>query len=261
MITARLSLLMIAVVACKPEPAVQLPEPTPPATTPPLEPAAITDPTPGPGVEPPATDPPAEPTPAPNIASESTPAPIASASEPLPAALHTKIDAKCGNDPGVGTAAKPFTLKTPDGKEISLASYRGKVVLNFWGTWCKPCLKELPEFDRLYRRYRKHGLVLIAIATDTEPAKVQEFATQRKLAAKLASRWLAARRPVRERQLPVLLCDRRQGPDPRLVPRLQARVRRQAGAGHPHRSRAQVVVRTLVVAGRIAYTSAPRAAD
>ena len=187
MITARLSLLMIAVVACKPEPAVQLPEPTPPATTPPLEPAAITDPTPGPGVEPPATDPPAEPTPAPNIASESTPAPIASASEPLPAALHTKIDAKCGNDPGVGTAAKPFTLKTPDGKEISLASYRGKVVLlNFWGTWCKPCLKELPEFDRLYRRYRKHGLVLIAIATDTEPAKVQEFATQRKLAAKLA---------------------------------------------------------------------------
>ena len=52
MITARLSLLMIAVVACKPEPAVQLPEPTPPATTPPLEPAAITDPTPGPGVEP-----------------------------------------------------------------------------------------------------------------------------------------------------------------------------------------------------------------
>jgi hypothetical protein len=36
--------------------------------------------------------------------------------------LHTKIDAKCGNDPGVGTAAKPFTLKTPDGREISLAS-------------------------------------------------------------------------------------------------------------------------------------------
>ena len=100
-----------------------------------------------------------------NTASEPTPAPIASASEPLPAALHTKIDAKCGNDPGVGTAAKPFTLKTPDGKDISLASYRGKVVLlNFWGTWCKPCLKELPEFDRLYRRYRKHGLAGLADA-------------------------------------------------------------------------------------------------
>lgn len=191
MIAARLSLcLWIAVAACKPEPAVQLPEPTPPATMSP-PPGPVTDPsansTPGPAVEPPVTDPPGEPTPATNIASEPTPAPIASASEPLPAALHTKIDAKCGNDPGVGTAAKPFTLKTPDGKDISLASYRGKVVLlNFWGTWCKPCLKELPEFDRLYRRYRKHGLVLIAIATDTEPAKVQEFATQRKLAAKLA---------------------------------------------------------------------------
>jgi len=107
--------------------------------------------------------------------------------EPLPAALNTKINDTCGKDPGVGTAAKPFNLKTPEGKDISLASFRGKVVLlNFWGTWCKPCLKELPEFDRLYRRYRKNGLVVIAVATDTEPDKVKEFATQAKLATKLA---------------------------------------------------------------------------
>ncbi|HEY0138195.1 MAG TPA: redoxin domain-containing protein [Nannocystis sp.] len=182
--------------ACKPEPATQPPaEPTPAPVAP-----EVTGP---PTSEPPNTmsgEPmPAEPgtattvattagstEPAPAIDAGPAPTP-ASNKEPLPAALSTKIDARCGNDPGVGTAAKPFNLKTPEGKDISLASHRGKVVLlNFWGTWCKPCLKELPEFDRLYRRYRKNGLVVIAIATDTEPEKVQEFAAERKLATKLA---------------------------------------------------------------------------
>jgi peroxiredoxin len=198
-IAVRLSpCLFAAILACKPEPAAQVPEPAAVTTPPPADTGPSSDPQPATSGEP-ATTPPVEPTPAetspvaatdpvaPSIPSEPTPVASNTAKEPLPTALHTKIDAKCGNDPGVGTAAKPFTLKTPDGKDISLASHRGKVVLlNFWGTWCKPCLKELPEFDRLYRRYRKHGLVLIAIATDTEPAKVQEFATQRKLAAKLA---------------------------------------------------------------------------
>ena len=175
--------------ACKPEPATQSPEPEPtsPApTSPELAPEVAGAPEPEPTApaltpEPPAIadggaapeQPPLDPGPA--------------ALEELPAALHTKVDARCGGDPGVGTPAKPFNLKTPEGKDISLAAYRGKVVLlNFWGTWCKPCLKELPEFDRLYRRYRKHGLVVIAIATDTEPGKVQDFATERKLATKLA---------------------------------------------------------------------------
>lgn len=129
-------------------------------------------------------------------ASEPAPAgsePVAPASEAktepaagLPAALHTKIDDSCGRDAGVGTSALPFALKTAEGKDISMASLRGKVVLlNFWGTWCKPCLKELPEFDRLIRHYRKQGAVLVAVATDTEPEKVLEFARERKLSAKL----------------------------------------------------------------------------
>lgn len=119
---------------------------------------------------------------------DATPAdPTAAAPEALPAVLHSKVDPSCGRDPGVGTAAVPFSLKSPDGKDISLASFRGKVVLlNFWGTWCKPCLKELPEFDRLIRHYRKHGAVLVAVATDTEPEKVLEFAKSAKLSAKLA---------------------------------------------------------------------------
>lgn len=188
--SGQVALALCAALACKPEPATTPPpaDPTPapptaPAADPP--PVAATDPTQPPpdGAQPPASDvtPPAtDPAPA-------EPTPNATGKDPLPPPLHTKINATCGKDPGVGTQAKPFNLKTPEGKDISLASLRGKVVLlNFWGTWCKPCLKELPEFDRLYRRYRKHGLVVVAIATDTEPTKVQEFATQAKLATKLA---------------------------------------------------------------------------
>lgn len=193
-----LSLAIVGfVLACKPEPKTTQPPSTDPQT--------VTDPTPGtsagdpppvsdptttappgdtvaanPPADPPTTtpeDPPADPPPG-----KTSPA----GKEPLPAALNTKINDTCGKDPGVGTPAKSFNLKTPEGKDISLASLRGKVVLlNFWGTWCKPCLKELPEFDRLYRRYRKHGLVVVAVATDKEPDKVQEFARQAKLATKL----------------------------------------------------------------------------
>lgn len=183
--------------ACKPEPTTQ-PPPDPQTTQPAADPPPVADAT-APPADPPAdaADPPDAVTPAPAdpTASEPaadplatpTPAPAPAGKEPLPAPLHTKINNTCGKDPGVGSPAKPFNLKTPEGKDISLASYRGKVVLlNFWGTWCKPCLKELPEFDRLYRRYRKHGLVVIAVATDTEPEKVQEFAAQAKLASKLA---------------------------------------------------------------------------
>lgn len=189
-------LLALALAACKPEPAIQSPEPVAPTVT--AEPdldepggpgtTGASEPLPEPGPQN-ITDPaPSETTPTVPVPVEPTPPPkIATEREPLPPALNPKIDASCGNDPGVGTPAKPFALKTPDGKDINLASHRGKVVLlNFWGTWCKPCLKELPEFDRLYRRYRKHGMVLIAIATDTEPEKVLEFASERKLAAKLA---------------------------------------------------------------------------
>lgn len=194
--TTRLLGLAALVLACKPEPATQPPEPVSPPSTPVADdptpqdtddaPSGVPTETPPsePGEPPVATT---EPTPSEPTPAEPTPVAPLSGKDPLPTAISTRIDAKCGSDPGVNTPAKPFSLKTPEGKDISLASYRGKVVLlNFWGTWCKPCLKELPEFDRLYRRYRKHGLVVIAIATDTEPEKVQEFATERKLAVKLA---------------------------------------------------------------------------
>jgi len=151
--------------------------PTEPATAEPAtaEPTGATEPT-----EPaePAEPRPAEPT---------KPAAKPKTKPGLPAPLFGGGNTSCGRDPGVGQPIKSFSLETTTGKTISSGSLKGRVILlNFWGTWCKPCLKELPEFDRLYRRYRKNGLVLLAIATDSDPEPVKALAKERRLAAKIA---------------------------------------------------------------------------
>ncbi len=106
----------------------------------------------------------------------------------LPKPLHGKLDASCGNDPGVGERLKSFSLPAIEGDEtVTHSTFKGRVlVVNFWGTWCKPCLKELPEFDQLYRRYRKHGMTLLAIATDEDPKAVKDLVTEKKWGAKIA---------------------------------------------------------------------------
>ncbi len=121
------------------------------------------------------------------------PAPTGAAKEkpkdpaPLPAPLYGKADPSCGKGPGIGQKLASFSLATPKGKRISPAMYRGRVLLvNFWGTWCKPCLEELPKFDQIYRRYRRHGMTLLAVATDEDPQAVQDFLTRRKIAARVA---------------------------------------------------------------------------
>ncbi|MGB1274446.1 MAG: redoxin domain-containing protein [Nannocystaceae bacterium] len=123
----------------------------------------------------------------PNQPSDSkSPAAVAKAKPGLPPPLFKKVDNSCGKDPGVGTAAKPMRLPSTNGKTIDLKAYKRRVVLlNFWGTWCKPCLKELPEFSRLYRRYRKYGLTLIAVATDDDAEAVDLMVKERKIAGKI----------------------------------------------------------------------------
>jgi len=147
-----------------------------------------------PAVVEPSTEPaPSEPS---SESPESTESPEAAPPEPeataaleLPKPIHRNAKKSCGKDPGVGTRLKGFKLPTTEpGKTYSNGSFRGRVMLvNFWGTWCKPCLKELPKFSQLYRRYRKHGMTLLAIATDEDVEAVKGTLAKHKIAAKVAT--------------------------------------------------------------------------
>ena len=76
-----------------------------------------------------------------------------------------------------GEPAAPFTVATPDGGSVALGDLRGKVVLlNFWATWCEPCLEEMPALERVGRTYRERGLVVLGLSVDREgPSVVVPF--------------------------------------------------------------------------------------
>jgi len=61
----------------------------------------------------------------------------------------------------------PLTFDAPDGRKVRLADYRGHgVVLNFWATWCAPCVKELPELDALKPKIAADRITVLAVSMD-----------------------------------------------------------------------------------------------
>lgn len=83
-----------------------------------------------------------------------------------------------------GKAAPDFSLKTVDGKAVKLSDYKGKVVLlDFWATWCPPCVKGLPHVDKLGQDKERSdkGLIVLAVNVQEEAAKVTKFMEAKKL--------------------------------------------------------------------------------
>ena len=113
---------------------------------------------------------------------DATSAPI---SDLAPVASHTGASDDEQGGAACEANAKPanldFTMKDLDGKDVSLSSFKGKVILlNFWATWCGPCKAEIPGFVELQDKYRK-DLVVVGYDVDDTAEKARAFATEYKI--------------------------------------------------------------------------------
>lgn len=78
--------------------------------------------------------------------------------------------------PIVGGPAPHFDLKNLDGQTISLSDMQGNiVVLHFWATWCVPCIKEMPEFQKAHESFKDNKIKILAINLGESKDKVKKF--------------------------------------------------------------------------------------
>jgi thiol-disulfide isomerase/thioredoxin len=76
----------------------------------------------------------------------------------------------------VGQQAPDLTVEKMSGKSVSVASYRGQVLLlDVWASWCGPCKQELPMLDDIAARLRSRGVEILAVSVDQERANVVKF--------------------------------------------------------------------------------------
>lgn len=77
------------------------------------------------------------------------------------------------------SAAPDFTLQNLHGQPVRLRQFEGKLVfLNFWATWCAPCLVEMPSMERLYQTFKQTEFVLLAVSLDRQEGSAVESFVQ-----------------------------------------------------------------------------------
>jgi cytochrome c biogenesis protein CcmG, thiol:disulfide interchange protein DsbE len=97
-----------------------------------------------------------------------------------------------------GGPAPDFSIKADSGDPVTPVSFGGKVlVLNFWATWCPPCIQEIPSLDRFQKQFAGSGVKVVAVSIDKNAQKYKNFldhvhvsfATARDPDADLSSRY------------------------------------------------------------------------
>jgi cytochrome c biogenesis protein CcmG/thiol:disulfide interchange protein DsbE len=83
--------------------------------------------------------------------------------------------------PHIGAAAPDFTVQDAQ-RKVTLHDLRGQiVVLNFWATWCPPCVEEMPSLEQLQQRYKSKGVVVLGVSIDDDDAAYRQFLTDHKV--------------------------------------------------------------------------------
>jgi peroxiredoxin len=81
--------------------------------------------------------------------------------------------------PALGEMVPNFTLRDETGKVVALSEFRGQIVvlnlLNFWATWCPPCIEEMPSLNRLAEKYQGKGLQVIGLSVDENSDAYTDF--------------------------------------------------------------------------------------
>lgn len=83
--------------------------------------------------------------------------------------------------PRIGDSARDFTVRDSD-RQVTLSQFRGQVlVLNFWATWCPPCVAELPSLMSMQERTRAQGVVVLGVSIDVDEDAYHRFLKQRQV--------------------------------------------------------------------------------
>lgn len=134
----------------------------------------------------------------------------------------------------VGDSAPDFQITADDGKKISRSDFGGRLlVLNFWATWCPPCIQEMPSLDAFQQRMRGKGVVVLGISVDKNERSYREFLRRAKVSfitardpeAEISSSYGTFKYPetyVIDREGKVL--EKFIGPEDWLAPQLIARI-------------------------------------
>ncbi len=75
-----------------------------------------------------------------------------------------------------GDTAPSFTIRTDTGKTMGPEAFPGKVlILNFWASWCAPCVEEMPSLDSLQKRFAGQGVTILGVSIDTDAKAYRQF--------------------------------------------------------------------------------------